>query len=80
MDAGDIVRGELLAWVADSRGSWSGICKLTVRSCNGRLRIDLLRQLVPADAVIPARPGERSMTHAQFDKELQRRLLGKYHK
>lgn len=75
--AGQIVRGDLLAWVADSRGCWSAVVRMTLRSGNGRLRLDLPRQLVPADAVIPAQPGEPAMTHMLFDKTLQRRLLNR---
>jgi hypothetical protein len=77
LDTGEIVRGDLLAWVVDSCGCWSAVVRMTLHSSNGRLRLDLPRQLVPPDAVIPIEPGQQSMTHVLFDKTLQRRILAR---
>ncbi|MBB1153546.1 hypothetical protein [Amycolatopsis dendrobii] len=77
LNAGAIVRAEQVAWVAVSTGCWMPEVSMTLHSANGRLHREYPRIPVPADAVIVA-GDEETMTHALFDKTLQRRALAHY--
>ncbi|ATY17262.1 hypothetical protein CU254_42520 (plasmid) [Amycolatopsis sp. AA4] len=77
VDAGAIVRGEQLSWVATSTGCWMAVVRMSVPSQNQRLRVDLAGHLLSPEEFIPAEPGQKTMTHAEFDKTLQRRALAR---
>ncbi|WP_203662980.1 hypothetical protein [Actinocatenispora rupis] len=56
IDLSGTVPGSLRGWHRMASGSWWGLCDFTVRSRNGRLRLDL-HQLVPAAALSPRHTG-----------------------
>jgi hypothetical protein len=47
----DPAPGLLYAWIRTTRGSWCALVSLELRSENGRLRVSLPGQLVPAAAL-----------------------------